>query len=250
MRAERKWFAAILIIPASLCLSVPMRAADVTVGCPGGSGGTYPSINAALNMVGQTGPHTITVTGTCAESVSLFNARSILITAPTPGGATIVGLQDTDTFDIGLSQDITLQNLEIRGNAASSVGAGVSIFNDSQVSIFASNIHDNPDGGVSAVIASQVVIRNTTIQNNTPGDAIDVLNNSSADIAGTTIKNNAFGVFLQDLSNVVFRRQNFIQNNGDVAIQAVDLSQVRFQSSDPALFTTIQGHNVDHCCPN
>src|SRR6202049_3466241 len=123
------------LIAALVLLVAPVRAANVTVGCPGGSGGTYSSITAALAAIGPTGPHTITVTGTCAENVTLFNARSILITAPTPGGATVVGPLDNDTFYIFLSQDITLQNLEIRGNASSSSGIGVYICDFSHVGI-------------------------------------------------------------------------------------------------------------------
>jgi len=217
------------------------------VGCPGGSGGTYPSINAALNAIGQTGPHTITVTGTCPESVSLSNARSILITAPAPGGATIVGFQDSDTFDIGLSQDITLQNLEIRGNAASSFGFGVSIFTNSQVNILACNVHDNPDGGVSADSDSAVVLRNTTLQNSSNGDGLDLTNSSSADMGiNTTIQNNAgVGIFVSH-SSIIIRRQNLIQNNaGGVGIFALDVSKVQIQTVVPALFTTIQGHSVN-----
>jgi Right handed beta helix region len=244
MRAERKWSVAILILLASLCLCLPMRAANVSVGCPGGSGGTYPSINAALSAVGQIGPHTITVTGTCAESVSLFNARSILITAPTPGGATIIGLQDSDTFDIGLSQDITLQNMEIRGNPASSIGYGVSIFTNSLVNIVACNIHDSPDGGVSADSGSAVALNNTTLQNSSNGDGLDLTNSSSADMVFTTIQNNAgVGISLFDHSSIVIRRQNTIQNNaGGFGIYALDSSKVQIQTAVPALFTTIQGH--------
>ena len=37
-------------------LSGIAHAADVTVGCPSGGGGAYPSINAALAAIGQTGP--------------------------------------------------------------------------------------------------------------------------------------------------------------------------------------------------
>lgn len=178
------------ILLALFLLPAVSQAANVTVGCPGGSGGTYPSINAALAAIGQIGPHTITVTGTCAESVFLSNARSILIFAPAPGLATIVGFQDSDTFDVQLSQDITLQNLEIRGNPASSFGFGVSIFTNAQTNIFSCNIHDNPDGGVSADSSSQVALRNTTLQNSSNGDGLDVTNDSTADMV-STIQNNA-----------------------------------------------------------
>src|SRR6266566_66166 len=96
-------------------LPVAAHAANVTVGC-GGVSGTYDfaTITAALNTRGQTGPSTITVTGTCQENVSLNNARSITIVS-SPSGAAIVGPLDTDAFDINLSQDITLVNLDISG---------------------------------------------------------------------------------------------------------------------------------------
>ncbi len=249
MRIERKWFLAIAILLTSLCLAVPAHAANVTVGCPGGSGGTYPSIGAALTAIGVIGPSTITVTGTCNENVGLADARSITIVAPVAGGAgsggaTIIGPQDSDVFDIDDSQDINLTNLEISGNAASSFGGGVAMSRSSVVSIRACNIHNNPDGGVFTDSGSQVLLRRTTIQNN-PGDALDVTNDSSADVARTTIQNNGFGVFVQNRSDVLFRVQNSILNNGDVGILALDSSRVSVQTFVPALFTTIQGHNVN-----
>lgn len=246
------WASAPAILLALFLFPSVSRAANVTVGCPGGSGGTYPSINAALAAIGQTGPHTITVTGTCAESVFLFNARSILIIAPVAGGAgaggaTIVGFQDSDTFDVQLSQDITLRNLEISGNAASSFGFGVSIFTNSQANIFSCNIHDNPDGGVSADSSSQIALNNAILQNSSNGDGLDVTNDSTADMVSTTIQNNAgVGIFVFSRSGIVIRRQNLIQNNaGGVGIFAIDSSKVQMQTANPALFTTIQGHGLN-----
>jgi len=243
IRAERKWFLAIPIILALLCLAVPVHAANVTVSCPGGSAGTYPSITTALSAIGVIGPSTITVTGTCNETVGLFNARSITIVAGA-GGATIIGMQGNDAFDISLSQDITLGNLEIRGNAASSSGGGVVIFENSQVNIVGCNIHDNPDFGVLVNRDSQAFLRNTTIQNN-PGDALDVHDDSSADVAGTTIQNNGFGVDVATRSGVIFRQHNLILNNGDFGIFATDSCRVGVLTADPAFFTTISGHNVN-----
>jgi len=146
-------------------------------------------------------------------------------------------------FDFFDSQDIKLQNLEIRGNAASSVGAGVVVAIDSELRIRGCNIHDNPDVGV-AVTRAQVILQGDTIQNNTPGDGLDVGTGSNAEVSGTTIQNNGFGVFVFDRSGVGFTGQNSILNNGDGGIQAVDVSRVVIQTGDPALFTTIRGHNV------
>ena len=166
----------------------------------------------------------------------------ILITAPTPGGATIVGLPDNDTFGIGLSQNITLQNLEIRGNPASSLGVGVNIFTNSQVNILTCNIHDSPQGGVSANGGSAVALNSTTLQNSSNGDGLD-LGNSIANMVSTTIQNNAGdGIFVSH-SSIVIRRQNTIQNNaGGWGIYALDGSEVDLETGVPALFTTIQGH--------
>jgi hypothetical protein len=234
-------------------LSGIAHAADVTVGCPGGGGGAYPSINAALAAIGQTGPSTISVTGTCNENVTLNNARSLTIFAG-PGGAKIVGPQDSDTFDIFLSQDITLQDLEIVGTPGTTVataGGGVFISDASEVHLVRCNIHDNQGGGVFADTGSLLFLNHTSIQNNAPGDGLDVTNNSSADVVGSTIQNNGFpvtggvGVFVINRSSIVFRQTNFILNNGDIGVFAQTLSNIGFQSAVAGRFTTVSGHGQD-----
>jgi hypothetical protein len=91
------------------------HANNLAVNCPAGS------LNAALAALPPNGPNTITVTGTCNENVFVDNMRSLTIIAGA-GGATIVGPQDSDAFDIGPSQNITLQNLEIAGVPGSTPG--------------------------------------------------------------------------------------------------------------------------------
>jgi hypothetical protein len=219
------------------------------VGCPGGSGGTYPGINAALAAVGNIGPSTITVTGTCLENVQINNARSITIVAG-PSGASIVEPTDLNAFDIDLSQDINLVNLDISTTGPD--GGGVVITEGSLVRIFGCNIHNNQGIGVDANTGSILILRNTTIQNNTPNDGLDLGDNATADVAFTTIQNNGSsgatgggGVFLTGSSTILFRQTNLIQNNADMGIVAVNLSHVRFQSGVPGKFTTVQGHNVN-----
>jgi len=240
-------------------LPAAARAGNVTVGCPGGSGGTYTSITDALNAVGQTGRSTIIVTGTCTESVSISDALSITIFAATPGGATIaggatiVGPQDNDAFDIFRSKGINLQNLEISGVPGSTVGgggAGVFISQASDVHIVRCNIHNNENAGIDADTGSVVVIRGTTIQNNTPNDGLDVFDNSTAVVRGSTIQDNgdpgvgSAGVFVGRNSVVVFRQDarfgqsNLVQNNANIGIQARNLSNVLLATG----VTTIQGH--------
>ena len=207
----------------------------------------YPSIGAALAAIG-TGPGTITVTGTCPESVQINNARSITIVAG-PSGASIVEPNDNDAFDISLSQGIFLENLDISSTGPDA--GGVVITDASEVHINGCNIHNNQSVGVDADTGSVLFLRDTTIQNNTPGDGLDVTDNSTADVARTTIQNNGnsanggVGVFLTGSATILFRQTNSILGNADFGIVAVNLSHVRFQSGFAGRFTTIQGHNVN-----
>jgi parallel beta helix pectate lyase-like protein len=216
------------------------HAANVTVGCPGGSGGTYASITDALNAIGQTGPSTITVTGTCQEKVSLNNARSITIISG-PSGASVVGPLDTDTFDISLSQDITLWSLNISGTFSTTGnggGAGVSITEASDVHILGCNIHDNQAAGVVADGGSIVSLQGTTIQYNTPNDGLEVNGNSKVTATGSIIQYNgsltgstngphSSGIFAGSNSQVFINgRGSLVQYNADRGIVATGLSQV------------------------
>jgi parallel beta helix pectate lyase-like protein len=242
-------------------LPAAAHASDVTVGCPGGSGGTYSSITAALAALPQNGPNTITVTGTCNEDVSLIDVRSLKIIAGA-GGAKIVQPQDSNTFDIVRSQNITLQGLEIAGVPGSTPGfggVGVNITEASDVHLIGCDIHNNEGGGVLGNNSSVLFLRNTNIHNNTPGDGLVVVRNSTADVAFTTIHNNGcaglatcfnfgfsggVGVFVTGNSIVNFRQNNLIENNADIGIWARLLSTVGF-GGDPTKTTTIQGHNID-----
>ena len=257
MRKTRVFRASVsAILLTFFLLPAAANAANVTVSCPGGSGGTYSSIGAALAAIGQTGPSTITVTGTCQENVSLNDARSITIIAPTPGGATmpggatIVGPLDTNAFDIAKSQDIALVNLEIRGTFSSTVnGGGEGVFMNlaSEVKIIGCNIHDNQQAGVDANSGSNLFLRDTIIQNNTPNDGLDVAANSFAIVRGTTIQNNGdsaargVGVFVASSSGVFFQLTNSIQNNADIGIKALESSTVVLAGGG----TTIQGHHTN-----
>jgi hypothetical protein len=235
-------------------LPAAAHAANVTVGCPGGTGGTYTSIGAALAAIGQTGPSNITVTGTCQENVSLNNAQSITIAAPTPGGAAIVGPLDTDAFDISLSQGINLVNLDISGtysNTGNGGGAGVYITDASEVHIISCTVHDNQVVGVNADTGSHVFLRSTIIQNNTPYDGLDLFDGSTADVTGSIIQYNGSlgtggtsGVFAGRNSDVIFRGSagmSYVQYNADMGIEVRNQSNVAFGTGG----ITVQGNQTN-----
>lgn len=239
----------------ALLLRPAIGHAQVTVSCPG------QSLSDAVSAL-PPGPNTVTVTGTCInENVSITDMRSLTIVAGA-GGAKIVQSQDNDTFDIVRSQNITLKNLEIAGVPGSTPGFGgfgVSIDEASDVHILGCDIHDNQGGGVIVDRGSLLQLRSTNIHNNTPGDGLDVVGSSNADVRLTTIQNNGcaglaacfnfgfgggVGVFLARNSGVSFALNNLIQNNGDIGIFARLLSAVGFGGPDPTKTTTIQGHNI------
>lgn len=234
---------ATLFIVALVASVVPQaRALDATVNCPNGGGGSYASINDALAAVAPSGGGIITVTGTCHESVGVY-ASGIVIQASAPGAATVdaTGTPSGDAFDVAQSRDILLKNLDIRPDPQ--IGGGVFLSSHSQVIVSGCTIHDGAYG-VYVAQGSEVAIRNSTIHNNI-NDALDVFDNSSADVVGSTLQANGFGVDIQNHSSVVVHGQNFILNNGDIGFQVVDLSRLFINTGDPAKFSTIQGHNVN-----
>jgi hypothetical protein len=239
---------AFAILPSLLLLPGIAHANNVAVNCPGAS------LNDAVAAL-PPGPNTITVTGACNENVSITNVRSLTIIAGA-GGAKIVQPQDSDTFDIVRSQDITLQGLEIVGVPGSGgfFGAGVNITEASDVSINRGDIHDNQGGGVVATNGSLLILNNTNIHNNNPFDGLDVLESSTADVRRSTIQNNGspggltdnaasvtggVGAFVASNSVARFRLNTIIQNNADAGIVARGLSFVALNAA------TIQGHNID-----
>jgi hypothetical protein len=172
MKKQRVFMASAFATLLILCLSPGMaRANNVSVDCNAGG-----SINAALATLTPTGPNQITVTGTCSEAVTITDIRSLTIMSGV-GGAKIVQPKDSNTFDIVCSQNITLQNLKIVGVPGSTFGSGgfgVSIFEPSDVHILGCDVHDNEGGGVIASTSSVLILQNTNIHNNTPGDGLDV----------------------------------------------------------------------------
>jgi len=253
MRTTRLFRAPVsAILLALFLLPAAAHATDVVVACPG------QKINDALAALPQNGPNTITVTGTCNEDVSIIDVRSLTIIAGA-GGAKIVQPQDSSTFDIVRSQNITRQYLEIAGVPGSTLGfggSGVNINEASDVQILGCDIHDNEGDGVSVNAGSLLFIRNTNIHNNNPGSGLDVNTNSSVYVRATTIQNNAcahgspgcnsfnVGVFVARNSVVSLRQNTLIQNNGDIGILARLLSTVGLDFSPANTLTTIQGHNI------
>lgn len=105
----------IVLSVSLLLLSSSSFAASVSVGCAGGTPGTYPSVNAALSALDTQGPNTITVSGTCTENIALNGIERLTIQGA-PGGATIVSAQPfVSTLEARHCPRLVLRNLTVRG---------------------------------------------------------------------------------------------------------------------------------------
>ncbi|HEV7239298.1 MAG TPA: right-handed parallel beta-helix repeat-containing protein [Thermoanaerobaculia bacterium] len=185
-------------------LAFPAFATNVTVGCAGGPPGDYPTIAAAIAALDLDGPHTITVSGTCSESVLLDQRERLTIQGP----ATVSGGAQP-AFVIRNSGHILLQSLTTSG-----LRAAISIENRSSVTLI-------------AVIA----------ENATNGFAVDAFGGAAVNVNGPSgapsiFRNSANGMRCE---NCVAFFSGFvtIENNTNVGL-LIDSGRVETSGQQPA----------------
>ena len=138
-------------------------AANVAVDCSGQTPGAFTSLQAAINSLDVVGPHSISVTGTCTENVSIFDHQRIIIFTNSGQTATISAADPTAiVVHIFASRSITLVGLVIQGGET-----GVLVNQGSDVHIQNSIIQNNSGDGVGVQIGSVLTMEtSSTIQNN------------------------------------------------------------------------------------
>jgi hypothetical protein len=189
----------------SVCL-VPITglADNFTVGCPGGAG-TYPTITAALNALRASSDlnHTVTISGTCTESVNVSDFENVELVGTT--GATITALAGPPV-QVVFSKNITLRDLDIQGDTNPTYTGPVIRVSDSSLDILGCTMEGGRGSGVEAVNNSRVNIYRSTIQDN-QGTGVLASGNSSVGINGsqaqkTVIQHNNNGVVASGGSSV------------------------------------------------
>jgi len=140
-------------------------ATDTTVGCPGGTGGAFTTIGAALASLPSVGPNSIAVSGTCTENVfvanrtdlSIFGNPTATIQPAVPTGRPLlilssqrIGISNNITFNggrgvfINSSQDINFDAITVQN------GSGIGMTSiDSLVHLSNSSIISNARSGIS-----------------------------------------------------------------------------------------------------
>lgn len=202
-----------LFVAVWLC---PARATDVTVGCAGGIGGQFSSINDALNSLDQFGPHTIMVSGTCTENLFIHDRNGITIFAAVGQTATVANAANPPNLVIQFfrARRMLLIGLTVQGGSG-----GVLVNEDSDAIIQNCKMQANSGDGFGVQEGASAGIENSIFQNNggngvtaganatltlatSPQQRIQIRNNHSAGI-------NVDGSFLQINFGTVT-----IENNG------------------------------------
>ncbi len=230
---------AALLLAALLLLPGASRADFLTVSCPSGGPGQFPSITAALNALpvnSPTEPHGIQVTGNCVENVFIGNRQRIEIAAPPGQTATITAANPAAiVVHISGSRAIVLRRLIIQGGER-----GVLVNQFSEVSIDAATIQNNTNDGLGVQISSVLGLQSSTIQNN--GGGLGVRSNSAATIGfapAQTVRisnNRGNGIVVQSSYFQVNFGNLKLENNGQRALVMVGGSAQVFGNVGENLF--------------
>jgi len=187
-------------------------AANVTVGCPGGQRGQFTSVSAALNSLDVFGPHTITVTGTCTESLFISDRDGITITTPPGETATIHAANATDiVIHFFRARRMLLQGLVIQGG---SVGVIVNFGSDAIIQ--SCTIENNSSDGLHPQQNASLVVENSTLQNN-GGSGITV--ESGANVTLSTYPNQRININNNHYAGVIVDGAFLQVNFGTVTIE-------------------------------
>lgn len=249
-----------LLIAFVLFLFPTVASADVVnvdCGNPSPPPGTFTSISAALSSLSFNGPHTINVTGNCAESVNITGYQNLIIQATTLGAATInpvnpnavaFGLTSSRLVvlrrlimkrgvRIGRDSEATLDNCTIED----STGIGVNVGPQGIATIFGSSIQNNAGTGLRANSNSSVVLGGNNLN-----QAVLITGNGGGGIAGdgsaidlngnVTIENNSGNGI-----NMAGGRMNLNAAIADIIIRNNTLSGVFLTGSASANFL---GQNI------
>jgi hypothetical protein len=260
------WAAVILCLqPASA------RAANATVDCTGATPGAFTSITAALATLDNIGPHTVTVTGPCTESVNIIQRDRLTIQAPVgqtatisppAPGPTVINIQGSHNIILrrlvlragGNGLVVSRSNAQLQGlHLAENIGAGMVVNLGSVVILGGAlpdqfvTVSDNEGPGINSDASVLSVNGQLTVENNA-GVGLNVVGGrltvNGAQVENV-IRNNGAGVNL-DGTVANFGGQNTIQNNGLTGVQIV-AGRVGFNASVVAgvpRVTTIEGHTL------
>jgi hypothetical protein len=228
-------FGAMLVASVLLATS-SVSAADLTVICPGGGPGAYPSITAALNAItNNSGPNSISVSGTCTENVFIFNQNNLDIHNAPGSMAVITNAASPAQITVQLSGSrlVAFYGLTIQGG-----NPGVFVNQGSDLQMFNSVIEKNVGTGAIVLVKSDLNLISCTIRNN-GSDGLGV-GDSSIVLVGSPIQiqnNNGNGAVAFSNGYIKFQSTggHLIEGNAGFGIVADTEGHVFLQSDLPTV---------------
>lgn len=253
---NHRLFTRVSILAACAVLTLTLSssrvfAANLIVDCSGATPGALTSLQAAIDSLNVTGPHTITVVpGACTENISIINHQRITI-ASSGAGATFNG-GGRDVFIVGGSTAITFVQISaangnrgffisrasevtIRGASSSgNVNAGLRI--DTGSTVFFQGASTNNGGLGINLLDSNLTMQNSQINNN--GSFGIQVTRSKASFDGsqganTFNGNNGIGIFGANGAWISMTAPNFVQNNTAEGLNIEDGASVRLLGGAP-----------------
>jgi len=265
------------VVLCAVLFAFPALATNVTVGCAGGPPGDYPTITAAVAALDLDGPHTITVSGTCSESVLLDQRERLTIDGPATvnGGAqpafvirnsahvllrALTTSGPSSAISIGNHSSVTLMGV-IAENATN--GFAVDAFGGAIVNVngpiaSAPSMFRNSANGMRCEACTAFFSGFVTIENNTnvglliDSGRVETSGQQPAWTGGpagggpTIIRNNFNGVSVTSGGHFEMGRYNLIENNTASGIILTGGTASLFGNLLPdgtASATTIQGND-------
>ncbi len=244
-------FAALACLALTACLSSTSFAANITVDCSGATPGAFISLQAAINSLDVTGPHTITVIpGACTENVRVIDHQRITI-ASSGAGATFNG-SGRDVFTVAGSTAINFTQISavngnrgfvitrasevtIRGASSSGNGnAGLRI--DTNSTVFFQGASTNNGGLGINMLDSNLTMQNSQINSNGSFGIQVARSRASFDGsqgANTFNGNNGIGIFGANGAWISMTAPGFVQNNAAEGLNIEDGASVRLVGGTP-----------------
>jgi len=235
-------------------------AVTLNVSC-GDPAAPYHTITAALNFLAGNSTnefHTLNVTGTCNEYVSLYDRQRITIQASGQTATIDGGASNQPVLFLGKSRNITLKGLVIRGgsrgvtiNDSSEVdmdqctveytgGVGIQVSDMSNLRLDRATIRHNASNGLvvddsSYATVGEMPVSDQLIHIHHNGNYGISVTNSVVMVRGKTIiENNFVGISLSG-SRFLFhgyRAENFVRNNSSFGVNISNCSSATFSGSN------------------
>jgi len=233
------------LVSSVLIAASSALAADLTVVCPGGGPGAYPTITAALNAItNNEGPNSISVSGTCTENVFIFNQNNLYI-HNAPGSTAVItnaASPAQSTVQLFGSRLVTFDGLSIQGG-----NPGLFVNQGSDLQMFNSVLEKNAGSGAIVLIESDLNLGVSCVIRNNGSSGLVVGDSSVAVIISPTqiLNNNGDGATAFSNGYIKFQTTggHIIEGNACHGVAADTDGHVYLQSFD--LPTVVRNNGCD-----